>query len=69
MTFAGLIDSAGFTQITFSAPRASEGILFDRLRFGGTPGGVVPEPAAWAMMIIGFGAAGSMIRRRKAVVA
>jgi len=32
-------------------------------------GGVVPEPATWAMMIIGFGAAGSMIRRRKAVVA
>jgi len=31
--------------------------------------GVVPEPATWAMMIIGFGAAGSMIRRRKAVIA
>ncbi len=29
----------------------------------------VPEPATWAMMIIGFGAAGSMIRRRKAVIA
>ena len=25
-------------------------------------GGVVPEPATWAMMIIGFGAAGSMVR-------
>ena len=31
--------------------------------------GVVPEPTTWALMIIGFGAAGSMIRRRKAVVA
>ena len=29
----------------------------------------VPEPATWAMMIIGFGAAGSMIRRRKSVIA
>ena len=29
----------------------------------------VPEPATWAMMILGFGAAGSMIRRRKAVAA
>ena len=29
----------------------------------------VPEPATWAMMIIGFGAVGSMIRRRRAVVA
>ena len=32
-------------------------------------GGAIPEPSTWAMMIIGFGAAGSMIRRRKAVVA
>ena len=29
--------------------------------------GVVPEPATWAMMIIGFGAAGSMLRRRHTV--
>jgi hypothetical protein len=34
-----------------------------------TGGAVVPEPATWAMMIIGFGAAGSMIRRRKPAVA
>lgn len=32
-------------------------------------GGAVPEPATWAMMIIGLGAAGSMIRRRRAVTA
>ena len=31
--------------------------------------GAVPEPATWAMMIIGFGAAGSIIRRRRAVIA
>ena len=30
--------------------------------------GGVPEPATWGMMIIGFGAAGSMIRRRKAAL-
>jgi hypothetical protein len=29
----------------------------------------VPEPATWAMMIIGFGAAGSMIRRRREIAA
>ena len=34
---------------------------------GGTGG--VPEPASWALMIMGFGAAGAMIRRRKAVAA
>ncbi len=48
--------------------------IFDD-NLGDNSGGVsinvasVPEPATWAMMIIGFGAAGSMIRRRKAVVA
>ena len=33
------------------------------------PTGGVPEPATWAMLISGFGAAGSMIRRRNAAVA
>jgi hypothetical protein len=28
-----------------------------------------PEPSTWALMIIGFGSAGAMLRRRKAVVA
>jgi hypothetical protein len=34
---------------------------------GRTPG--VPEPAAWALMIVGFGAAGSMLRRRRGFAA
>jgi hypothetical protein len=29
----------------------------------------VPEPATWALMIMGFGAAGAMVRRRKAALA
>ncbi len=38
---------------------------------GGGGGGdnVVPEPGAWALMILGFGAAGAMLRRRRALVA
>lgn len=35
--------------------------------FGPIPNGGIPEPATWAMMIIGFGAAGSMLRRRRTV--
>jgi hypothetical protein len=31
--------------------------------------GVVPEPATWAMMIMGFGAAGAMLRRRRNILA
>ena len=37
-----------------------------RFYFGG---GAVPEPATWAMMITGFGLAGSVLRRRKALAA
>jgi hypothetical protein len=28
----------------------------------------VPEPASWAMMILGFGAAGALLRRRRGLV-
>lgn len=36
---------------------------------GGGGAGIVPEPATWAMMILGFGAAGAMVRRRRALLA
>ena len=32
-------------------------------------GGGVPEPATWALMLLGFGAAGSALRYRRAVAA
>jgi hypothetical protein len=32
-------------------------------------GGVVPEPSTWALMILGFGTAGAMLRRRSHAVA
>ena len=30
-------------------------------------GGAVPEPGAWALMLTGFGAAGALLRRRRAL--
>jgi hypothetical protein len=36
---------------------------------GGGHETVVPEPAAWALMIAGFGGVGAMLRRRRAVLA
>ena len=39
-------------------------------RFGFvTLGGGVPEPASWALMIVGFGSAGAMLRRRRLAAA
>lgn len=68
--FIGFTDfGKSITSITYNASSSYGGdiIAIDDVRFGN--GGGVPEPATWAMMILGFGAAGSMIRRRKAVVA
>lgn len=36
---------------------------------GGGGGNAIPEPATWALMIMGFGSAGAMLRRRRALVA
>ena len=33
--------------------------------YGTTGGGVIPEPATWAMLIVGFGLVGSAMRRRQ----
>ncbi|WP_419809195.1 PEPxxWA-CTERM sorting domain-containing protein [Sphingomonas sp.] len=39
----------------------------DSTLFSGTISGAVPEPATWALMIVGFGAVGGAMRRRSAV--
>ncbi len=41
------------------------GLQLDNLVVTGTPIAGVPEPATWAIMILGFGAAGSVLRRRR----
>jgi hypothetical protein len=38
-------------------------------RGGALPEGGVPEPATWAMMLLGFGGAGAALRRRRAAAA
>jgi hypothetical protein len=45
---------------------AANGTLGDirQIRIGGVTG-VVPEPATWAMMLLGFGAAGAVLRTRR----
>lgn len=49
---------------------ADESWGIDNLKITATlrdPTGAIPEPATWAMMILGFGAAGTAMRRRRAM--
>ena len=52
------------TRISISDNDESSNLGYDTIRRA-APG--VPEPATWAMMIAGFGLAGSVLRRRRAV--
>lgn len=55
---------AGIQSVRFFSNGATIG--FDNFEFGELAA-VVPEPASWAMMMIGFGAAGAAARRRTRV--
>ncbi|KND47479.1 MAG: hypothetical protein AB199_03555 [Parcubacteria bacterium C7867-004] len=45
-------------------------VYYDNLSTSLAPsGGAVPEPASWALMIVGFGFAGSVVRRRRLALA
>jgi hypothetical protein len=71
--FFGFTDTASFTSFTLTGGNSGDVAYFDRLRFGtlvdAPPGGAVPEPASWAMMIGGFGLVGAAARRRSATLA
>lgn len=54
------------TQITWSST-VQKGLSAGGLYSNGIPG--IPEPATWAMMVIGFGAIGCAARRRKGMPA
>ena len=43
-------------------------VYFDNLKVGALAGGGVPEPASWAMMLLGFGGIGALIRNRRRAV-
>jgi hypothetical protein len=53
-------------QLSFSGVGRSDSLggYVDNIRLT-----AVPEPATWAMMIMGFGAAGALLRRRRALAA
>jgi len=55
--------NGAYQRILIPAESASLG-----LRIADTPGGAVPEPAMWAMLVAGFGLVGGALRRRSPVI-
>jgi hypothetical protein len=63
-TAAGLAFTGVAKSINFGG--TANFIVYDNITFGADVpgGGVIPEPATWAMMIAGFGLVGAAMRRR-----
>jgi len=59
--------SLSFTGITpaFSVDANGYGTAFNANIAGSFAGSVVPEPGVWAMLVLGFGLTGAMMRRRQ----
>ena len=62
--FFGASSSSGISAISMS--NSSGGIEVDHLQYGSAAATLaVPEPATYAMMLVGLGVVGAMVRRRK----
>jgi hypothetical protein len=65
---AGSFGIGGQTAPLFHSSGGTE-LRANQLAYVADAGGVVPEPASWAMLIAGFGLVGAVARRRRAVAA
>jgi hypothetical protein len=62
----GLSDVTSFTMHTGNTnANLGPGVQLDNVRFNESTTSGAPEPAAWALMILGFGGMGAMLRRRR----
>ena len=60
------LNNAGLAPGNFSL-QSRAGAIGGDLVIGDRPAGAVPEPATWALMLIGFGAIGAAMRSRRKV--
>ena len=63
----GVGQSFAFRFVDFDTSGADTGLALDDLTFTATAGATsaVPEPASWALMLLGFGSTGYVMRRRR----
>ena len=55
----------GFTSLSVKNNGIAKGLPIYQQGPVGVPTGAVPEPGAWALMILGFGAVGGLLRRNR----
>lgn len=61
--FYGVAHAGGISRLLISNPPGTE---IDHIQYGrDRQTAPIPEPGAWALMIVGFGGAGVMLRRRR----
>jgi hypothetical protein len=63
-SLVGLFLNAGSYTFHLAGTRGAESSFSGTLNYAAAP--AVPEPATWAMMLLGFGAVGWQMRRRRA---
>ena len=59
----------GFSAITIKNSGPSQGTPIYDVGATSVPTAIVPEPAGWALMILGLGGAGALVRRKRAALA
>lgn len=65
LVVGGLTDGASYTLAFQGAVNGDQTAFIDQV----SATGAVPEPAAWALMIVGFGGAGALLRGKRRTVA
>jgi hypothetical protein len=68
IAFWGITSDLGIASIYLGhggQPAQDGNTGIDNLQIGSAPAGAVPEPAAWALMLVGFGALGGVLRQSR----